>query len=69
MRLGIRWAMFTKLLDEIRDKKGLTDADIADALGLTQSTINRIRQGKQMPMYDTGVKIIEYHNKLKGKRK
>ncbi len=69
MRSCIVVAMFTKLLEEIKSKKGLTDAEIAEALNLTQSTINRIRQGKQMPMYDTGVKIIEYHNKLKGKRK
>ncbi len=61
--------MFTKLLEDIKEKKGLSDQAIADALGLTQSTVYRIRNGTQMPMYDTGVKIIEYHNKLKGKRK
>lgn len=34
-----------QLIDEIRDSAGMTDTSIADASGISQSTISRLRSG------------------------
>jgi transcriptional regulator with XRE-family HTH domain len=44
--------------------RGWTEAAIADAVGVTQPTINRIKGGA-VPAYDTGLAIV---NLAKSKR-
>jgi DNA-binding XRE family transcriptional regulator len=48
--------------------RGWRQEDIADAVGVTQPTIHRIKGGV-MPAWDTGMKLIEVCKLEKAKRK
>lgn len=43
---------------------GLTEAQIGSAVGARQSTINRIRRGKQKPNYDVGAALVRLAEEL-----
>ena len=48
-----------KLIQELRQEKGLTQADLAKALGTSQSAVNRIEKGGQNISLDMIAKISE----------
>lgn len=52
--------MITKCLEDLVGA-GMTEAQIAAAIGRNQSSVNRMRNGKQRPDYETGTKIAELH--------
>ncbi len=43
---------------EVLIASGLTEAQIGSAAGARQSTINRIRRGKQKANYDVGAALV-----------
>jgi hypothetical protein len=51
-----------KLLEELIGA-GMTEAQIGMKIGRDQSSVNRMRNGKQRPDYETGVKIVDLHRK------
>lgn len=54
--------ILAKRLRELREEKGLTQRDIAQALGLSsQSTITNYEQNNRDPDYETLIKIAKYH--------
>lgn len=52
--------MIPNLLNDLI-AKGLTEAEIGRAIGRDQSSVNRMRRGKQRCDYETGVKIEHLH--------
>lgn len=40
-------------LKQFMDLRGLKDADVAEATGLTVATINRLKHGKHRPSWNT----------------
>lgn len=49
-------------LKDLRKAKGLSQAALADILGLTQQAIGKWERNKAMPDYDTLKKIASYFN-------
>jgi transcriptional regulator with XRE-family HTH domain len=43
---------------EVLIASGLTESQIGALVGARQSTINRIRHGRQKPSYDVGVALV-----------
>lgn len=54
--------MFTKIIQEIL-KSGLSETQIATLVNTTQSTINRIKNGKQEPGGELAMAIFELRKK------
>jgi IS30 family transposase len=52
--------MISNLLNALVES-GLTEAEIGKAIGRDQSSVNRLRRGKQRTDYETGVKIEQLH--------
>ena len=51
-----------KIIDEIRQASGYTDAEIGERTGVSQATINRLRHGQaNEPMYSLGEKLQTLH--------
>ena len=50
--------MFPEIIESLI-AKGLTEKQIADLIGCSQPSVNRIRKGKQSPGYDVGAKLVE----------
>ena len=50
--------MFTKIVKETIES-GLTEAEIASKVSVSQPTINRIRNGKQQPMGELAIALFE----------
>jgi IS30 family transposase len=48
---------------------GETETSIANAVGVSQSTINRIRHRGHSPRFDLGAALIQLAEARKGKRK
>ncbi|XJZ26000.1 helix-turn-helix domain-containing protein [Bacillota bacterium Lsc_1132] len=53
---------FGNKLKELRRKKKLTQADLAEALGLDQSTISYYERGKKAPEIQTLEKLAAFFN-------
>lgn len=51
--------MISTLLNQLVES-GLTEAEIAKAIGRNQSSVNRMRHGQRTD-YETGLKIQELH--------
>ena len=52
--------MIANLLNDII-KSGLSEAEVGKLIGRHQSSVNRMRHGKQPPDYETGLKIEQLH--------
>lgn len=52
--------MFPQLISELMATK-LSEKQIAGLVGSSQPSINRMRNGKQIPYYDVGAKLVELH--------
>ena len=46
-------------LGEYMDRFDLIDREIAEEIGVSQATVNRIRNGVQTPLFETMVKIFD----------
>ena len=53
----------------IRQALGLTQAELADRLGMTQPMISRIERGEREPTNQQGAAIMLLRELLKGERK
>ena len=51
--------MYTKYA-ELRDKKGLRDADVAKATGISQTVFTDWKNGKSSPKVDKIIKIADF---------
>ena len=52
-----------KYIDELREIAGLSDAEIAEAAGLTRTTIWRLRHGKhKTTSAEPGIRIANLHS-------
>lgn len=52
--------MFEVRLKELRERKGLTQEDLAQKLNLTQSTIAYYEGGKKLPTVDTLISLAKF---------
>lgn len=53
---------FQESLKQLRIEKGLTQAELADALKISRSTIGMYEQGKRKPDFETLEVIADYFN-------
>jgi transcriptional regulator with XRE-family HTH domain len=51
--------MLAQKVRDLNSAGGLTEQQIADRLGVSQGTVNRIKLGKQKPGYELGRRIDE----------
>lgn len=59
--IALRWAIvFKKIINFLLERGGYTEDSLATALGRSQSTVNRIKQGQE-PRHSDGEKLIELH--------
>lgn len=54
--------MFGNRLRELRENKGMTQANLAKALSISRSAIGMYEQGKREPDFETLEKIADYFN-------
>lgn len=52
-------AEFKDRLREVRLKRGLTQGQLADAVGLKFQTISRLELGREKPTYETAIKLTK----------
>lgn len=52
-------AEFKDRLREVRLKRGLTQGQLADAVGLKYQTISRLELGREKPTYETAIKLTK----------
>lgn len=52
-----------RALDQLVTKAGMSEKDIGKAIARDQSSVNRMRRGKQTPDFPTGQRIIRLHEK------
>ena len=50
-----------KILRELREKRGLTLEQVADALGLRNQYVSNYELGKRRPDYDTLVRFADFY--------
>ena len=55
---------FSEKLHQLRIKHGLSQKKLADAIGVSQSSINYWEKGQRMPSYESVYGIAEYFNIL-----
>lgn len=55
--------MWTTLIRDLLDT-GLSEKEIAEKIGSTQPSINRIRNGKQTPGFQTGTALLRLKDSL-----
>lgn len=55
-----------EVLIECRKDKGITQADLADQLGLKPTTVASWEQGKSLPNIQTLYRLAQYYNKTIG---
>lgn len=53
---------FPQILAELRDRNGLTQAQLGDAVGLSRSTISMYEKGKRIPDLPNLEKFADYFN-------
>jgi hypothetical protein len=59
--------MFAKLIEDLL-QVGLTEQQIGSAIGRSQPSVNRMRNGKQRPDYEAGARLVELHAERCGRR-
>lgn len=52
--------IFKKRLKQLREKKGVTQKDVADAIGITAQTIMAYESGRRKPPLDIAAKLAKY---------
>lgn len=57
-----RYTMFQTTLKILREKRGISQAKLAQDLGVAQSTVGMWENGKNKPEYDTLLNIAKYFN-------
>ena len=55
-------ADFAKVLRLLRNEKGLSQQELADALGISKSAINMYERGERQPNFETLELIADYFN-------
>lgn len=55
-------AQFDKILKLLRSEKNMSQQELADALGISKSSINMYERGDRQPNLDMLEKIAEYFN-------
>lgn len=53
---------FNQVFHELRKSRGMTQEELAKALGVSRSTIGMYEQGKREPDFETEEKIADYFN-------
>ena len=53
---------FNQVFSELRKSRGMTQEELAKALGVSRSTIGMYEQGKREPDFETEEKIADYFN-------
>lgn len=54
--------IFGAKIEAMRKKKGLTQEELAEKVGVSQSMINHIEKGKKRPSLDTAVALANEFN-------
>ncbi len=54
--------MFAKLIDELI-ASGMTEAQIAEKIGRSQPSVNRMRTKGQVPDYFVGSRLVDLHQR------
>ena len=54
--------IFGARIEAARKKKGLTQEELAERVGVSQSMINHIEKGKKKPSLDTAVALADEFN-------
>lgn len=62
MHLNMRDYIHSKVF-EIRKEKGVTQEELANAIGVTRQTVIAIEKGNYIPSLLLGLKIAKYFNK------
>lgn len=52
--------MFEQIITDLK-AAGLTEKEIAERVGSSQSSINRFHRGKHEPLYSVGAEIVKLH--------
>ena len=52
--------MFSKKIFELRKKKGITQREVADAVGITAASISAYEKGTKIPPLDTAIAVAKY---------
>lgn len=55
-------AQFDKILKLLRNEKNLSQQELADALGISKSSINMYERGERQPNFETLETIADYFN-------
>lgn len=58
--------MFERHVKFLLKDGDFTEESLATALGISQSTVNRIKQG-QMPRYDVGLSLVRLYEETKNR--
>lgn len=54
--------MLPKILRQLRNEKGLTQAQISEEIGIAQTTYAGYETGKHKPDITTLIKLADFHN-------
>ena len=52
--------MFAEKIFELRKKKGITQREVADAVGITAASISAYEKGTKIPPLDTAIAVAKY---------
>ena len=55
-------AQFDKILKMLRSEKNMSQQELADALGISKSSINMYERGERQPNFETLETIADYFN-------
>lgn len=55
-------AQFDKILKMLRNEKNMSQQELADALGISKSSINMYERGERQPNFETLETIADYFN-------
>ena len=55
-------AQFDKILKMLRNEKNMSQQELADALGISKSSINMYERGERQPNFETLEAIADYFN-------
>ena len=55
-------AQFDKILKLLRNEKNMSQQELADALGISKSSINMYERGERQPNFETLETIADYFN-------
>ena len=53
---------FNKKMQKLRIKRGLSQQDLANAIGVTRSSVANCESGNRRPSFENLIKIADYFN-------